>query len=222
MSGAGSHPAPTNAAPAALRPNGLYAAVRRSERARPCSGPAAASSSGSALLFAPICSTMTTGTGKEAGRSAAILQSADAAERSANHHEFTVRVGVRFSINSWPRNQFDVVGRRKSFRSSCLAAFNTRFRSGLKFRPPRFISKFSIDIAERNGVDLRRELRSEEFFRERASARGLLSLKTPDSRSSASLVFVTCDDHRLAFGRARAGAARRARAIEGFFTAIEA
>jgi hypothetical protein len=150
------------------------------------------------------------------------LQSADAAERSANHHEFTVRVGVRFSINSWPRNQFDVVGRRKSFRSSCLAAFNTRFRSGLKFRPPRFISKFSIDIAERNGVDLRRELRSEEFFRERASARGLLSLKTPDSRSSASLVFVTCDDHRLAFGRARAGAARRARAIEGFFTAIEA
>jgi hypothetical protein len=101
-----------------------------------------------------------------------------------------------------------------------LAAFNTRFRSGLKFRPPRFISKFSIDMAERNGVDLRRELRSADFFKERASARGLLSLKTPDSRSSALLVFMTCDDHRLAFGRSRGWAERGARAVDGFFAAI--
>jgi len=96
-----------------------------------------------------------------------------------------------------------LVGRPNSFRSSCLAAFNTLFRSGLKFRPPRFISKFSIDMAERDGVDLRRELRSAEVFKERASARGLVSLKTPDFRSSALLVLVTRDDHRLVFGRAR-------------------
>jgi hypothetical protein len=104
------------------------------------------------------------------------------------------------------------VGRPNSLRSSCLAAFNTRFRSTLKFFPPRLISKFSIDIAERNGVDLRRELRSADFFKERASARGLLSLKTPDSRSKALLVLVTFDDHRLAEPRAR---------VAGFFAAIE-
>jgi hypothetical protein len=104
------------------------------------------------------------------------------------------------------------VGRPNSFRSSSLAAFNTRFRSRLKFFPPRFISKFSIDIAERNGVDLRRELRSADLFKERASARGLLSLKTPDCRSKALLVLVTFDDHRLAEPRAR---------VAGFFAAIE-
>jgi hypothetical protein len=111
-----------------------------------------------------------------------------------------------------------VVGRPKSFRNSCFAAFNTRVRSGLKFLPPRFISKFSIDMAERNGVDLRRELLSEDLFSERASARGLLSLKTPDSRSSALLVFVTCEDHLFAltpFERPRT------RAFDGFFAAIE-
>jgi hypothetical protein len=82
------------------------------------------------------------------------------------------------------------------------------------------ISKLSIDMAERNGVDLRRELVSEDFFRERASARGLLSLKTPDSRSSALLVIVTCEDHRFAltpFDLER----RRARGFDGFFVAME-
>jgi len=38
--------------------------------------------------------------------------------------------------------------RSNSFRSSPLAFFKTRFRSGVKFLPARFISKFNIDIAD--------------------------------------------------------------------------
>ncbi len=87
-----------------------------------------------------------------------------------------------------------------------MAEFNTRFRSGLRFRPARLISKFSIDMAERNGVDLRRALASADLFSERAIAKALLSLKTPDFKSIALLVCVTLADHRAAltlfFGRA--------------------
>ena len=54
----------------------------------------------------------------------------------------------------------------------------------------------SIDIAERNGLLLRRRLRSAERFKDRATARGLRWLNTPRSRSSASLVSMTCADQR--------------------------
>jgi hypothetical protein len=56
--------------------------------------------------------------------------------------------------------------------------------------------KFSIDIAERKGELLRRRLCSAERFSERATARALRCLNTPDSRSSALLVRMTCADQR--------------------------
>ena len=87
-------------------------------------------------------------------------------------------------------------GRWNSFRSSFLAEFNIRCRSAPRFRPARLISKFSIDMAERNGVDLRRELDSADLFKERAIATGLLSVKTPAFKSIALLLFMTFADHR--------------------------
>jgi hypothetical protein len=75
-------------------------------------------------------------------------------------------------------------------------------------------------MAERNGVDLRRELLSDDFFSERASARGLLSLKTPDSRSSALLVFVTREDQRFALTPFEVER-RRTGAFDGFLAAME-
>ena len=54
-------------------------------------------------------------------------------------------------------------------------------------------------MAERNGSALRRRLRSAERLSERAIARGSFKEKTPLSRSSASLVSVTCCDQRLVF-----------------------
>jgi len=59
--------------------------------------------------------------------------------------------------------------------------------------------KFSIDMAERNGADLRRRLDSAERFSDRAIARGLFLVKTPGSRSSASLVCMTRRDQREPF-----------------------
>jgi len=55
----------------------------------------------------------------------------------------------------------------------------------------------SIDIAERNGALLRRELASAERLSERATARGLRLVNTPRSRSSALLVRMTRADQRL-------------------------
>src|SRR5881296_1659343 len=55
-----------------------------------------------------------------------------------------------------------------------------------------------MDIAERNGLLLRRRLRSAERFKERAMLRGSVREKTPGSRSSALLFSVTCRDHCLA------------------------
>jgi hypothetical protein len=83
----------------------------------------------------------------------------------------------------------------KLLRSSPLARFSTLRRSALRFLPARFISKFSMDMADRKGLDLRRLLASDERFSERAMARALLSLKTPDLRSSASLLAITWLDH---------------------------
>src|SRR5687768_2098004 len=60
-------------------------------------------------------------------------------------------------------------------------------------------------MAERNGSDLRRRLRSADRFSERAMLRALLWLNTPWSRSSALLVRVTRPDQRrcveVEFGR---------------------
>jgi hypothetical protein len=50
-------------------------------------------------------------------------------------------------------------------------------------------------MAERNGVDLRRELSSADLFKERAIAAALLSLNTPDFKSIALLLLVTLADH---------------------------
>jgi len=79
---------------------------------------------------------------------------------------------------------------------------STPSRSGLKFLPARLISKLSIDIAERKGLDLRRLLDSEDLFRELAIARALLSLNMPACKSIASLSLITFWDH-LPWGRAR-------------------
>jgi hypothetical protein len=59
------------------------------------------------------------------------------------------------------------------------------------------ISKLSIDIADRNGGDLRRPLRSTERFNDSAIWRALLFLNTPLSKSIASLRCVTPADHFL-------------------------
>jgi hypothetical protein len=60
------------------------------------------------------------------------------------------------------------------------------------------MKKFNIDIAERNGSALRRVLCSAERLSERAMAFGSLFVKTPCSRSSASLRSITLCDHFLA------------------------
>jgi hypothetical protein len=60
------------------------------------------------------------------------------------------------------------------------------------------ISKFSIDIAERNGVALRRWLASDDRFNDRATAVALRSLKTPACKSMASLLAMTFADQRPA------------------------
>jgi hypothetical protein len=52
----------------------------------------------------------------------------------------------------------------------------------------------SIDNADRYGSDLRRWLRAAERFNDAAIRLGLLWLKTPRSRSSASLSLVTRAD----------------------------
>jgi hypothetical protein len=56
-----------------------------------------------------------------------------------------------------------------------------------------------MDMAERYGSDLRRLLASAERLSESAIARGLRLVKTPLSRSSASLVCITRLDHREVF-----------------------
>src|SRR6185312_16048597 len=56
--------------------------------------------------------------------------------------------------------------------------------------------KLSIDIAERNGSDLRRRLASAECLRDSAISRALRFVNTPGSRSSASLVCITRCDQR--------------------------
>ena len=47
-------------------------------------------------------------------------------------------------------------GRPNSLRSSTFARLSMARRSPVKFVPARLISKFSMDIAERKGLDLRR------------------------------------------------------------------
>jgi hypothetical protein len=56
------------------------------------------------------------------------------------------------------------------------------------FLPARLMWKLSIDMAERNGLLLRRRLRSAERFSERAMLRGSSLEKTLSSRSRALLV----------------------------------
>src|SRR6516162_7522842 len=52
-----------------------------------------------------------------------------------------------------------------------------------------------MDIADLNGCDFRRRLRSADRLSERAMALGLLLANTPRSRSSASLFCPTAADH---------------------------
>lgn len=65
--------------------------------------------------------------------------------------------------------------------------------------------KLSMDMADRNGSALRRRLWSADLFNDAAMARGERRVKTPVSRSSASLVLMTRADQRcglaLAEGR---------------------
>jgi hypothetical protein len=93
------------------------------------------------------------------------------------------------------RDRVGAAARRwKSFRSSSLAWRIARRRAADKVRPARFSKKQSIDIAERNGEDLRRVLRSAERLSERAISTGV-RVNTPGSRSSAALRCVTACDH---------------------------
>ena len=57
-------------------------------------------------------------------------------------------------------------------------------------------------MAERNGLDLRRWLRSADRFTDWAMSLGLADLKISDSRSIASLVSVTFADHLRVLGAA--------------------
>jgi hypothetical protein len=82
-------------------------------------------------------------------------------------------------------------------RSSSLAFSSVAFCFFGRFLPPRLMKKFSMDIAERNGSALRRLLRSAERLRERAMAFGSLFVKTPPSKSSASLRCITFADQYL-------------------------
>src|SRR5262245_12441893 len=63
-----------------------------------------------------------------------------------------------------------------------------------------------MERAERKGLALRRRLASAERLSDKAIARGLPRVKTPRSRSSASLSRVTRWDHRLVL---RAASCRR-------------
>jgi hypothetical protein len=60
------------------------------------------------------------------------------------------------------------------------------------------ISKFSMDIADWNGLALRRRLVSADRFNDSAMCRALRDLNTPDSKSSASLFLDTAADHLCA------------------------
>src|SRR5262249_28721947 len=75
-----------------------------------------------------------------------------------------------------------------------FARSRIRFRSDERFLPARLMKNTSIDMAERKGSVLRLLLRSAERFNDSATARGLVLLKTPSSRSSALLVAVTRPD----------------------------
>jgi hypothetical protein len=68
--------------------------------------------------------------------------------------------------------------------------------------------RFSIDIADWNGLALRRVLRSAERFSDLAILSGSLYVKTPFWRSSALLRSVTRCDHRRGGGRVGAVAFR--------------
>src|SRR5215813_1591133 len=67
-----------------------------------------------------------------------------------------------------------------------------------------------MERAERKGLALRRRLASAERLSDKAIARGLPRVKTPRSRSSASLSRVTRWDHRLVL---RAAPCRRPSAL---------
>lgn len=69
---------------------------------------------------------------------------------------------------------------------------------------------------------MRRALASADFFSERAIARALLSLKTPDLRSMASLCSVTRLDHLREFGffRGRLAALPRPLTLDFFFAVM--
>ena len=86
--------------------------------------------------------------------------------------------------------------RPNSPRSTCLARSSTSRWAADMPRPARLISKFSMDIAERKGALLRRALCSAERFSDTATERGLRRVKTPFSRSIASLVRMTFADQR--------------------------
>lgn len=113
------------------------------------------------------------------------------------------RSGARIGAPSCREGQAG--GRPNNRRSSSLARSSTCRRCGLRFLPPRLISKLSMDMAERNGGDLRRRLASADFFKDRATALALRCLKTPGSRSIASLLRITAADQRF-FAGGRRGA----------------
>ncbi len=80
--------------------------------------------------------------------------------------------------------------------SFAFAASSVRFRLAGRLRPARLMYRLSIDMAERNGVDLRRSLASAERFKDRAISVALF-VKTSFSRSSASERPEICADHIL-------------------------
>jgi hypothetical protein len=76
-----------------------------------------------------------------------------------------------------------------------LVRFKTCRRLAESVLPPRLISKLSIDMADLKGLDLRRRLDSADRFSDSAICRALFFLKTPLSKSSASLRCMTRADH---------------------------
>src|SRR5438309_535912 len=82
-------------------------------------------------------------------------------------------------------------------RSSVFARSSTRRRDAGSVRPARLAYRFSMDMAERNGVLFRRPLRAAERRSESAISRAPFFVKTPGSKSSALLSRVTRADQRF-------------------------
>lgn len=106
------------------------------------------------------------------------------------------------SVRGTWNSHFFASGFPNNFRSSPLVFCSCAFCLAFKLFPPRLIWKLSMDIADWNGVPFRRLLRTAERLSEAAICRGFDLVKTPCSKSSASLRFMTSADHlRGFFGR---------------------